>query len=90
LPPTHIEITKTDKNQIIEEKKKESPVLTTDVDDDTSEIKTPPMTPRSPVAPMPTILELKVPPTPSKPLTSNYIYFYHCYIYVFLLSISIK
>jgi hypothetical protein len=74
LPPTTLETvttTTTDKNQIIEEKKKDSPTSNTDLDEDTSDIKTPPMSPHSPVAPMPTILELKVPPAPSKPITSN-------------------
>jgi hypothetical protein len=70
LPPTSLQTT-TDKNEIIKEKEKDSPVSNTDPDEDTSEIKTPAMSPRSPVAPMPTILELKVPPTPSKPLSSN-------------------
>ncbi len=73
LPPANLEktTTRTDKNPIIEVKKKDSPVSNTDPDEDTSEIKTPPMTPRSPLAPAPTVLELKVPPTPSKPLSSN-------------------
>jgi hypothetical protein len=72
LPPTHLETTIA-KKELSEEKKKDSPISITDPDEDTSEIKTPPMTPRSPVAPMPTILELKA---PSKPLTSNFLHFY--------------
>jgi len=64
LPPTHLELIP-DKTEIHQEKTKDSPVSNTDHDEDTSEIKTPPMTPRSPVAPMPTILELNVPPSKS-------------------------
>ena len=72
LPPTHLETTTTtDKNQIVEEKRKDSPSSNTDLDEDTSDIKTPPMSPNTPAPPMPTVLELKVPPTPPKPITSN-------------------
>jgi hypothetical protein len=71
LPPTHLETT-IEKKEIIEEKKKDSPISITDPDEDTSEIKTPPTSPRSPVAPMPTVLELK---PPSKPITSNFTHF---------------
>jgi hypothetical protein len=90
LLPINLE-TKIDKNQTTEIKKKDSPASNTDLDEDTSDIKTPPMSPRSPIAPMPTILELKVPPIPSKPLSGNYlqtsIYQYH---EIFIFRISIK
>ena len=69
LPPTHLETT-VEKKEVIQEKKKDSPMSPIDPDEDTSEIKTPPMSPRSPVAPpTPTVLELK---PPSKALTSNF------------------
>ncbi|CAF3345077.1 unnamed protein product [Rotaria sp. Silwood1] len=61
----------TDKNQSTNEEKKDSPVSNTDIDEDTSDIKTPLMSPQSPIAPLPTILELKVPPTHSKSLSTS-------------------
>ncbi|CAF3479645.1 unnamed protein product [Adineta steineri] len=62
----------TDKNKTTEEKNKNSPTSNTDLDEDTSDIKTPPMTPRSPVtpAPPPPVLELKVPPS-TKPISTS-------------------
>jgi hypothetical protein len=73
LPPPNLQIA-TDKNEIVEEKNKITPTSNTDLDEDSSDIKTPPMSPRSPVTQMPTTLELKLPPTSAKPLSSNYIY----------------
>jgi hypothetical protein len=72
LPPANLEIIP-EKNSIIEEKKKDSPGSNTDLDEDTSDIKTPAMSPHSPAAPMPTILELNIPSTSSKLLSSKYI-----------------
>lgn len=86
LPPTHLEIIP-DKAKTPEEKSKESPVSVTDHDEDTSEIKTPSMTPRSPVAPAQPVLELNVPP--AKPLSGKL--FIHISIkisYLFLASQS--
>ncbi|CAF4000677.1 unnamed protein product [Rotaria magnacalcarata] len=59
-------ITDKQQNQPIDIEKKDSPLSYTDVDEDTSDIKTPLMSPQSPIAPPPTILELIVPPTNSK------------------------
>ncbi len=87
LPPPNLQLP-IDKNDIIEEKTKISPASNTDLDEDSSDIKTPPMSPRSPVTQKPTTLELKLPPTSTKPLSSNYINFYLLisYIYLFLAS----
>ncbi|CAF3235917.1 unnamed protein product [Rotaria socialis] len=59
-------ITDKQQNQPIDIKKKDSPLSHTDVDEDTSDIKTPLISPQSPIAPPPTILELIVPPANSK------------------------
>ncbi|CAF2336069.1 unnamed protein product [Rotaria sp. Silwood2] len=70
LPSTSFE-TMTNKNQSHNDKKKDSPVSNTDIDEDTSDIKTPLISPQSPTAPLPTVLELKVPPTNSKSLSTS-------------------
>lgn len=72
IPPAHL-ITPAKKEQIYEEKKKDSPAPNSDSEDDVSEIKTPPMPTRSPVTPAPVILELK---PPIKPLSSNSLSFH--------------
>ena len=69
-PPTSLDL-KPDKNPVIEKKVKESPSPNTDLSEDTSDIRTPPMSPRSPVKPMPPIVELNVPPTPPKASASK-------------------
>lgn len=71
LPPTNVATTPNKNNAPIDIKKKNSPIVTTDVDEDTSDIKTPLMSPQTPVAPMPTVLELKIPPSPAKPLSGK-------------------
>ncbi|CAF3983151.1 unnamed protein product, partial [Rotaria sordida] len=70
LPSTNFE-TIADENQLTNDKKKDSPVSYTDIDEDTSDITTPLMSPQSPVAPLPTVLELKLPPTNSKSLSTS-------------------
>lgn len=76
-PPTTLENIpdKPDKKGPVEAKIKESPSPHTDLDEDSHDIKTPPMTPRSPTKPMPQVLELSIPPTPNKSSPSM-----HCFV----------
>ncbi|CAF0725358.1 unnamed protein product [Adineta ricciae] len=69
-PPSNLDIS-TNQNTTSPDKKKPSPASNTDLDEDTSDIKTPPMSPRSPVAPSPPVLELNAPRAPLKPISTS-------------------
>lgn len=82
VKPTELDLSM-DNHENNEEKKNESPSSFVDVEQDTSDIKTPALTPSSPVKPLPTVIELQIPPSPAKTSTGRFLNFFSVVIKYF-------